>query len=133
MSLVTLREVLAFAQERKSAIPAFTVDTLEVAEEIAAAAEDANYPAILMIGQNTFVALGKARYAVFFSLLRKVILVIPLMLLLPHLWGLGAYGVFASEPVSNVLGGVACYATMLAVVWKELRQPDRPMPSLTHS
>ena len=54
MSLVTLREVLAFAQERKSAIPAFTVDTLEVAEEIAAAAEDANYPAILMIGQNTF-------------------------------------------------------------------------------
>ena len=91
------------------------------------------FMAFQMIGQNTFVALGKARYAVFFSLLRKVILVIPLMLLLPHLWGLGAYGVFASEPVSNVLGGVACYATMLAVVWKELRQPDRPLPSLTHS
>ena len=54
MSLVTLREVLAFAQERRSAIPAFTVDTLEVAEEIAAAAEAADYPAILMIGQNTF-------------------------------------------------------------------------------
>lgn len=54
MSLVTLREVLAFAQARKSAIPAFTVDTLEVAEEIAAAAEAADYPAILMIGQNTF-------------------------------------------------------------------------------
>ena len=82
-----------------------------------------------MIGQNTFVALGKARHAVFFSLLRKVILVIPLMMLLPNLWDLGAYGVFAAEPVSNVVGGVACYATMLLVVWRELRQPDRPLPS----
>ena len=82
-----------------------------------------------MIGQNTFVALGKARHAVFFSLLRKVILVIPLMLLLPNLWGMGAYGVFASEPVSNVIGGVACYTTMLIVVWRELKQPDRPLPS----
>lgn len=82
-----------------------------------------------MIGQNTFVALGKARHAVFFSLLRKVILVIPLMLLLPNMWGMGAYGVFASEPVSNVIGGVACYTTMLVVVWRELKQPDRPLPS----
>lgn len=86
-----------------------------------------------MIGQSTFVALGKARHAVFFSLLRKVILVIPLMLLLPNLWGLGAYGVFASEPVSNVVGGVACYTTMLMVVWRELKQPDRPLPSPSNS
>ena len=86
-----------------------------------------------MIGQSTFVALGKARHAVFFSLLRKVILVIPLMLLLPNLWGLGAYGVFASEPVSNVVGGMACYTTMLMVVWRELKQPDRPLPSPSNS
>lgn len=86
-----------------------------------------------MSGQNIFVALGKARHAVFFSLLRKVILVIPLMLLLPHLWGMGAYGVFASEPVSNVVGGMACYLTMLLVVRPELKQPDRPLPSLSNS
>ena len=86
-----------------------------------------------MSGQNIFVALGKARHAVFFSLLRKVILVVPLMLLLPHLWGMGAYGVFASEPVSNVVGGMACYLTMLLVVRPELQQPDRPLPSLSHS
>ena len=86
-----------------------------------------------MIGQNTFVALGKARHAVFFSLLRKVILVILLMLLLPNLWGLGAYGVFAAEPVSNVVGGVACYATMLLVVWRELKQPDQPLPTPSNS
>lgn len=86
-----------------------------------------------MSGQNIFVALGKARHAVFFSLLRKVILVVPLMLLLPHLWGMGAYGVFASEPVSNVVGGMACYLTMLLVVRPELQQPDRPLPSLPNS
>lgn len=85
-----------------------------------------------MSGQNIFVALGKARHAVFFSLLRKVILVIPLMLILPHLWGMGAYGVFASEPVSNVVGGMACYLTMLLVVRPELQQPDRPLPSLSN-
>ena len=86
-----------------------------------------------MSGQNIFVALGKARHAVFFSLLRKVILVVPLMLLLPHLWGMGAYGVFVSEPVSNVVGGMACYLTMLLVVRPELQQPDRPLPSLSNS
>ncbi len=81
-----------------------------------------------MIGQNTFVALGKARYAVFFSLLRKVILVLPLMLLLPRLWGLGAYGVFAAEPVSDIVGGLTCYLTMLCTVWREMREPDEVRP-----
>ena len=78
-----------------------------------------------MIGQNTFVALGRARMAVCFSLLRKVALVTPLILLLPRLWGLGAYGVFAAEPVSDVIGGLTCYTTMMCTVWQEMKQPDR--------
>jgi len=78
-----------------------------------------------MIGQNTCVALGRAKHAVFFSLFRKVILVLPLMLLLPRLWGMGVYGVFAAEPVSDVVGGLACYITMLLTVGREMKQPDR--------
>lgn len=54
MSLVAMKEVLSFAQAHGTAIPAFTVDTLEIAEEIASAAEERRCPAILMIGQNTF-------------------------------------------------------------------------------
>ena len=77
-----------------------------------------------MIGQNTFVALGRAKNAVFFSLFRKVILVVPLMVLLPRLWGLGAYGVFASEPVSDILGGAACYITRMCTVWRDMKRPD---------
>ena len=79
-----------------------------------------------MIGQNTFVALGRAKNAVFFSLFRKVILVTPLLLLLPRLWGLGAYGVFAAEPVSDVIGGAACFITMMCTVWRDMKRPDEP-------
>ena len=78
-----------------------------------------------MIGQNVFVALGPAKHAVFFSLFRKVVLVLPLMLVLPRLWGFGVYGVFAAEPVSDVIGGLACYVTMMLTVWPEMKQPDR--------
>lgn len=82
-----------------------------------------------MIGQHTFVALGRAKKAVFFSLFRKVVLVVPLMLVLPRLWGLGAYGVFAAEPVSDIAGGLACFITMMCTVWREMQQPDRPFSS----
>ena len=77
-----------------------------------------------MIGQNTFVALGRAKNAVFFSLFRKVILVVPLMLVLPRMWGLGPYGVFAAEPISDIIGGLACYVTMMLTVWREMKRPD---------
>jgi Na+-driven multidrug efflux pump len=74
-------------------------------------------------GQAVFVALGKAKQAVFFSLLRKVVIVIPLTLLLPQLFGLGTTGVFLAEPISNFIGGTACFATMIVLVGKELRKP----------
>lgn len=72
-------------------------------------------------GQSVFVALGKAKQAVFFSLLRKVIIVIPLTLLLPMTFNLGTTGVFLAEPISNFIGGTACFATMLIMVRKELK------------
>ena len=54
MALVTMQDVLKVAEEKKIAIAAFTVDTLEVAEEIASVAEEKQLPAIMMVGQNTF-------------------------------------------------------------------------------
>lgn len=71
-------------------------------------------------GQCSFVGLGKAKQATFFSIFRKVIIVIPLTFGLPHLAGLGVMGVFLAEPVSNLIGGGACYLTMLKTVWPEL-------------
>jgi putative MATE family efflux protein len=71
-------------------------------------------------GQSVFVALGKAKRAVFFSIFRKVVIVIPLIILLPLVLGNGVYGVLMAEPVSNLIGGGACFITMLATVWPEL-------------
>ena len=76
-------------------------------------------------GQSVFVALGKAKNAVFFSIFRKVIIVIPLMLLLPLMFGLGTDGVLMAEPVSNFIGGAACFITMLITVWPELSGKKR--------
>ena len=71
------------------------------------------------IGQSVFVGLGRSRSAVFFSLLRKAFIVAPLTLLLPGL-GMGVDGVFAAEPVSNVLGGLVCLLTMYVTVYRRL-------------
>ena len=76
-------------------------------------------------GQSTFTALGMAKHALFFSLFRKAILVIPLVLILPSVLNLGVLGVFAAEPVSDVIGGLSCYITMRLSVKKRLKKlPD---------
>ena len=76
-------------------------------------------------GQSVFQSLGFARKASFFALLRKAVIVVPLTLLLPRM-GFGVMGVFMAEPVSNVIGGLACFTTMYLTVYKKLgkAQPD---------
>ena len=69
-----------------------------------------------------FTGLGKAKHAIFFSLLRKAVIVIPLTLLLPHVAGLGVNGVFLAEPISNFIRGTACFVTMLCVMWPALSE-----------
>lgn len=75
-------------------------------------------------GQSTFISLGKSKHAIFFSLLRKVIIVVPLTILLPKLFNLGIMGVFMAEPISNFIGGLACYTTMIFTVWKSLSESE---------
>ena len=82
------------------------------------------FMALQMTGQSTFVALNYPRYALFFSLLRKVGLVAPLTLLLPGL-GLGAEGVFWAELISQLTGATACFVTMYHVIWKRMKEPDK--------
>lgn len=75
-------------------------------------------------GQCVFVGLGKAKYAVIFSVLRKVIIVLPLVFLLPLIPGMGVNGVFWSEPISDLLGGGACFLTMWFSIYKKLGRED---------
>lgn len=77
------------------------------------------FMAFQFAGQSTFQGLGKKKQAVFFSMLRKVIIVTPLTVLLPIL-GFGVDGVFLAEPISNIIGGLACFGTMWYTLYKKL-------------
>ena len=77
------------------------------------------FMAFQFAGQSTFQALGRAKQAVFFSLFRKAMIVVPLTLLLPRI-GWGVEGVFLAEPISNAVGGLACFITMWRTVYRRL-------------
>jgi len=55
---------------------------------------------VQIIGANYFQAVGKARYAVVFSLLRQIIVLIPAAYLLSRLWGL--IGVWIAGPTADL-------------------------------
>lgn len=80
------------------------------------------FQAFQYTGQTVFKALNFRKQAIFFSLLRKVFIVVPLIYILPHFWQPPVYGVFASEPVSNVIGGTACLLTMIFTVYLPLKE-----------
>ena len=82
------------------------------------------FMALQVTGQHTFVALNHPKHALFFSMLRKILLVAPLTLLLPGL-GLGVDGVFWAEFISQLCGASACFTTMYFVIWRKMRQPER--------
>ncbi|MCR5402742.1 MAG: MATE family efflux transporter [Butyrivibrio sp.] len=75
-------------------------------------------------GQVVFKSLGRKGHAIFFSLFRKAFIVVPLTYLLPYMFNMGTRGVFAAEPISNVIGGSACFITMLFTV-REMSKSEK--------
>ncbi len=73
------------------------------------------------IGQHTFVSLNYPKHAFFFSLLRKIGLIVPFTLLLPG-WGLGVMGPFWAEVISELVGATATFTAMYFIVWKKMRR-----------
>lgn len=76
--------------------------------------------------QQTFIALGNAKTSLFLAVLRKIILLIPLVYILPHFFTNKVFGVFLAEPVADVLA-VCTTACMFAFQFKKsmaaLEQP----------
>ena len=79
------------------------------------------FMALQQSGQSTFVALNQPKAALFFSMLRKVVLVAPLTLLLPGI-GLGVRGVFWAETISQLTGATACFTTMYLLIWRNMKE-----------
>ena len=53
--------------------------------------------------QYSFVALGNAPAAIFLSIYRKILLLIPLIFLLPLFFENSALGIFLAEPIADTL------------------------------
>lgn len=81
-------------------------------------------------GQTCFTALRCPRRAIFFSLLRKAFIVVPLTIFLPMM-GYGTDGVFMAEPISNLIGGLACFTTMYFTLYRRLPNEDMPLETKT--
>ena len=60
--------------------------------------------------QQAFVALGQAKASLFFALFRKVILLIPLIFILPHMFADQVLGVLIAEPIADVVSALTCGA-----------------------
>ena len=73
--------------------------------------------------QQTFVALGQAVVSLFLALLRKVILLIPLIFILPLLFEDQVFAVFLAEPVADFLAvatTVCLFASRFTKILKEI-------------
>lgn len=53
--------------------------------------------------QQTFLAIGQAKISLFLSLLRKVILLIPLIYIMPMFFSDKVFAVFFAEPVADII------------------------------
>lgn len=72
--------------------------------------------------QQTFVALGQAKISVLMALLRKIVLLIPLVYLLPCFFADKVFAVFLAEPVADVLASLTTGTVFLLMIPKILKR-----------
>ena len=70
--------------------------------------------------QPTFLALGQAKISLFIAVLRKIILLIPLAIILPHF--MGVMGVYWAEPISDTLSAATASVLFLLNIRKILSE-----------
>ena len=83
-----------------------------------------------MVATNFFQSLGLARRAIFLSLTRQLLFLVPMLVLLPPL--LGSTGVWMSMPAADLLSTVVA-AVMLRRLFKDFRRRSQEAHPLTES
>ena len=73
--------------------------------------------------QQTFIAIGNAKVSMFLALLRKVLLLIPLIYLLPAILPDQTIAVFLAEPVADTLAVL----TTSILFYRSMRNLKRTM------
>lgn len=77
--------------------------------------------------QQAFISLGEAKVSLFLALLRKIILLIPLILILPQILSDQLFAVFLAEPVADFLAAVTTttlFAFRFRQITKELQKEN---------
>ena len=75
--------------------------------------------------QQSFMALGQAKVSLFLACLRKLVLLIPLIFLLPHLIGNRVLAVFLAEPISDIVAATVTSAVFFVRFKKLLNEKDK--------
>ena len=75
--------------------------------------------------QFGFISLGQARLSLCMAFLRKIVLLIPLILILPHFLSERVFAVFIAEPISDIISAAVTTTLFFLTMNKLLRQqPD---------
>lgn len=82
-------------------------------------------PMLLIYGiqvacQYSFVALDQAPKAIFLTVWRKIILLIPLIFFLPHIWLDAVTGVYLAEPIADTIA-ICTTAPMFYAYYRKLK------------
>lgn len=73
--------------------------------------------------QQSFLALGQAKVSLLLALLRKIVLLIPLIYILPLFFENKLFGVFVAEPIADILA--ASVTTVSFLIWsRKALAPD---------
>lgn len=75
--------------------------------------------------QQSFVALGQAKVSLFLALLRKIVLLIPLIYIMPLFVPDKLFGVFVAEPIADITAAVVTTISFLTWARKALREPEK--------
>lgn len=78
--------------------------------------------------QQTFLALGQAKVSLLLALLRKVVLLIPLIFILPMFFENQLFGVFVAEPIADIAAAIVTAIAFFAWTKKHLKETKEEAP-----
>ena len=71
--------------------------------------------------QQTFIAIGDSKTSLFLALLRKVILLIPLIYILPNIFENKVFAVFVAEPIADTIA-VCTTVTLFILTFRKMKR-----------
>ncbi len=72
--------------------------------------------------QQSFVALGYAKVSLLLACLRKIILLIPLIFILPNFFENKVFAVFLAEPVADITAAIVTTTVFFTIIKKQLKE-----------